>query len=411
MSRRTYRAFTFPILVFALLAPPNLRAAEPPAAARPDNRPTGSPADGGIGQNAALRYWIAFAQLPTLDAAQQKIVGDWQTTPLNADSRKAIQSADASLRYLHYGAAMPRCNWGSPMEEGFSLLLPHLSKGRQLARLALLRARDRFENSDPTGAVDDVADAFTLGRHLAGEEGVLIATLVRYSVEDWAIEAAAPHLSGLKPEVLDRLAGRLDRLPPGPSLGDYARVEQAFGQRWLIGHIRDEAAKGKWEAFVISSFDIPAEGGVPPAYDGRSLIRASGGTAEGVIAQLEKLDVFYDGVAALLDLPPDQFRPKYAELTAKVKDNPFASLLLPNFEAVYNKAARYRTRVALFRAAVAIARGGPDKAKDFPDPFGEGAPFAYRQLPGGFELRSKLTQSPGPDRQPEPVTLTVGAGH
>jgi hypothetical protein len=61
-----------------------------------------------------------------------------------------------------------------------------------------------------------------------------------------------------------------------------------------------------------------------------------------------------------------------------------------------------RTRLALFKAAIAVAQGGPDKVKDFPDPFGKG-PFEYRALPQGFELRSQLR-----DPQGQPVTLTVG---
>ena len=53
------------------------------------------------------------------------------------------------------------------------------------------------------------------------------------------------------------------------------------------------------------------------------------------------------------------------------------------------------------KAAIAVARGGPDKVKDFRDPFGDG-PFEYKALPQGFELRSKL-QFRG-----EPVVLQVG---
>ena len=58
---------------------------------------------------------------------------------------------------------------------------------------------------------------------------------------------------------------------------------------------------------------------------------------------------------------------------------------------------------ALFRAALAVANGGPDKLKEaqYRDPFGTG-PFEYRARPQGFELVAKLTV------RGEPVKLTVG---
>ena len=59
--------------------------------------------------------------------------------------------------------------------------------------------------------------------------------------------------------------------------------------------------------------------------------------------------------------------------------------------------------MALFKAAIAVVQGGPDKLKDIKDPFGDG-PFEYRALDKGFELKSKLLF------KGQPVTLTVGKG-
>ena len=62
---------------------------------------------------------------------------------------------------------------------------------------------------------------------------------------------------------------------------------------------------------------------------------------------------------------------------------------------------RAQTRMALFKAALAVVQGGPDRLKDIKDPFGDG-PFEYRASGEGFELKSKLLH------QGKPVTLTVG---
>jgi hypothetical protein len=64
---------------------------------------------------------------------------------------------------------------------------------------------------------------------------------------------------------------------------------------------------------------------------------------------------------------------------------------------------RNETQKALFRAALTVVQGGPDKLKDIKDPFGDG-PFQYRALDQGFELKSRLLF------KGQPVLLTVGNG-
>jgi hypothetical protein len=64
---------------------------------------------------------------------------------------------------------------------------------------------------------------------------------------------------------------------------------------------------------------------------------------------------------------------------------------------------RSQAQMAILKAALAVVQGGPEKVKEFRDPFGDGS-FEYRRLDTGFELKSKLLF------KDQPVTLTVGAG-
>ena len=57
--------------------------------------------------------------------------------------------------------------------------------------------------------------------------------------------------------------------------------------------------------------------------------------------------------------------------------------------------------MALFKAALAVVKGGPDQLEAIKDPFGDG-PFEYRNLEKGFELKSKLLF------KGQPVALMVG---
>src|ERR1700674_1897643 len=78
-----------------------------------------------LGGNAALEYWQAFATLPKLtDAEQTRLNAEFLTMPLDAHARELVTRADYALKMMHYGAALPRCDWGYPYEEGTDMLLP-----------------------------------------------------------------------------------------------------------------------------------------------------------------------------------------------------------------------------------------------------------------------------------------------
>lgn len=66
-----------------------------------------------------------------------------------------------------------------------------------------------------------------------------------------------------------------------------------------------------------------------------------------------------------------------------------------------NISAKAETLMLMLRAAAAGVLEGPEKLKDFKDPYGSG-PFEYRALQSGFELKSVLLY------EGNPVTLTAG---
>src|SRR5436190_21054565 len=86
------------------------------------------------GANAALKYWTGFGAMPRLDKDQEKLLEDVAAAPLNDAARTLADAAGQSLLYLHRGAALPQCDWALNTEAGVYLVLPHLSKARELAR-------------------------------------------------------------------------------------------------------------------------------------------------------------------------------------------------------------------------------------------------------------------------------------
>ena len=113
-----------------------------------------------------MKYWQAFALLPTLDKDQEKLLQEWNKVPLDAAALKLIDGSRMSLVYLHRGAKLPRCDWSLDYEDGIGLRLPYCPKSLTLARLAALHARHEFEQGHWKAGWEDVTALLKLGRHV-----------------------------------------------------------------------------------------------------------------------------------------------------------------------------------------------------------------------------------------------------
>jgi len=119
---------------------------------------------------------------------------------------------------------------------------------------------------------------------------------------------------------------------------------------------------------------------------------------------LEDLLPLNDQLAKLTALPWKEFDTQYPEFVKQAKAaNPLAGFVLPSMDKIVAAERRNQTQMALFKAALVVVQGGPDKLREIKDPFGDG-PFEYRALDKGFELKSKLLF------KGQPVMLTVGKG-
>jgi hypothetical protein len=345
--------------------------------------------------NAALKYWQAFGLLPTLDKDQEKVVEDWSKVPLDAAARKVIDQSRNSVKYLRRGAKLDRCDWAPDYEDGIGLLLPHLVKARTLARLAGLHARAEFEAGHAKAGWEDALAALRLGRHVEADP-IMINQLVGYHIEAVAIDAAAPYLPGLKGLAAD-MAADLNRLPPERSPAEVLRQEKDSFLGWMVREVRaaERRKAGSWQEVWRALYAGETDAETKAAAE-------SVQSADEAVKRLEELLPVYDELAKLVALPWKEFDARYPEFTRKAKAaNPLAAAILPAVDKVLANQRRAQARLAMFKAAVAVVRGGPDKVKESKDPFGDG-PFGYRAVGDGFELSSKLTY------QGKPVVLTVG---
>src|SRR5690242_13959571 len=92
---------------------------------------SGGAANAALEPNAALRYWAAFDFVPHTQE-QLAVLENWQREPLNDSTDKLLHEGRHALEYLQEGAQQAECNWGLNYSKGPMLLLPELSKCRDL---------------------------------------------------------------------------------------------------------------------------------------------------------------------------------------------------------------------------------------------------------------------------------------
>ena len=350
--------------------------------------------------NAALKYWQAFATLPKFTDAENKIIGDCLTAPLDDAARKILTNSEYSLTMLHRAAAVPRCEWSMSYEDGVFALLPQCPAARVLASLACLRARQRFETGQQAEAIEDLLSAMTLGRHIS-VDGSLIAVLVGYSVEARAIELFAHVLPSFNPKTIKDLKTRVDALPP---FGTEATALMACEKEtlyWFIRKVKETKDKEgllKFLGWVGISEEKDRDTGNTAA----EFLKECGGTADGVTNFAVEALPSYDKLAKCLDLPLNEFEKEFERESIRQASNPVYKVFFPSLARARQSGVRADVRRALFLAALAVQLDGQSAMKDYLDPFGGGR-FEFAPFKGGFELHSKLK-----GQDDKPVTLTVG---
>lgn len=354
--------------------------------------------DSALGNNAALKYWQAFATLPKFsDEEQSKLMSESATMPLDAHARDLVTKAEYSLRMLHRGAAVRPCNWGiAYKDEGAETRLPQLSAARVLSALAGLRARIEFAEGHPRAGIDDLVATMALGRQVS-LDGSLIAVLVGYYIDDHTGAMLAANLTRLNAGELRDLQGRLKDLPPGGRPATAIRDTEESFMTWVAAKV---SATKDMNEFLNALVNMGVFGNERDRSKARALIDACGGTKEGFLKQLEALRRLDGLLAQKLDLDFDQSEKAINEIIAQNAGNPLLPVMMPGMMNCRRAQARSDIRRALLETAIDIQLNGRDALKNHTDPVTH-TPFERADIAGGFELSSTWKRTP-------PLTLTVG---
>jgi hypothetical protein len=348
-----------------------------------------------LDNNAALSYWQAFALLPPIDDKTRERMRSIMRGDSSVDDnmRKLVAASEDSLLLLYRGASIESCGWGIAYDNGPYTLLPHLGKARELSRIALLRARIRFDAGQLEEGMNDSIAAIQLGRH-AGHDGVvvLINILVGFAIEFEAIETIVASLHRLNLEQRNEFEQRINQVQPAVDMKAAVQGERDVFLGWLIREI--ESGRSGDRILELAS---ELGSGTEP----RIIARVKQASPEQLLNWAKKMNAFYDTVLAAMSPDSDEANAKVEDLDAQLSHpqtgNPLGELFLPALGPARQAAKRLVTKRAQLKAAFALFDGGPsvlDRAA-LGDPFGDG-PFQLKRLNDGAELISDLKRGDTP---------------
>jgi len=136
-------------------------------------------------RNAALRYWMAFAEMrdPPADKSIQDLLEETSAGDAAWDEQKLGPILDANgeaIRTMQRATQLPECDWGLEYNRGARAPISYVPRARAMARLNQLYGIRAMAKGNSQGAVDAWLAGIRFSEHLA-RGGTLIFALVAKS--------------------------------------------------------------------------------------------------------------------------------------------------------------------------------------------------------------------------------------
>jgi hypothetical protein len=322
--------------------------------------------------NAADLYRQAFALYAALTNDERKILRDWRTNVDAAVETKLCEKIHPICDLMHQASTMTNCDWGiDPItEESLQTWSYEIGKAGGIARAAIWSAA-HCRSNDVTGATDDIVAELPLGQQLsrATTEGCwgdmslqkeasayVAQNLGRFqgaddqrlaaAFNDPAYEDAPRNAMEQEADMLNRFAQKLAGMPAAKAEKEYSMW--ANNQVFACSNLDQAASIATLKQFSSIERNLAAASIYSPANDFASWLKRSN--------DLQKFDAT-------------------------------AADFLANCYAFIGSVQDAAVSRALVVTALAVARDGVGALQTYPDP-SSGQPFAYKESPDGFELRS-----------------------
>jgi hypothetical protein len=280
-------------------------------------------------QNAALRYWAAFAlmQDPPLDKGILDLVDNVASGKAAWDESRLgpiLDANEAAIQTMQRGSRLRDCEWGLEYELGPAAPIPHLAKARVLGRLNALAGMRFAARGQLPEAISTWIAGVRFAQHVA-QGGSLISLLSARLVLDTNIAATSTTARrvAIGPSERTQMAAALTALPESAfDWGSALQREAAAGEVVVQQLSRASDVKASYRSLIGEG--APDNFSLPTVAD---------------VAAFRKVIAL---AVTALRLPPDAASQRLSAVEASRKNlHPLLNRLIPSLSRVND------TRVAL----------------------------------------------------------------
>lgn len=330
--------------------------------------------------NAAHNYHAAFEEIARLPDADAALPGPNEPLPPKDKSEQIVFRLGPALKCLHEATVKQECDWENDLyRKGAAATFPHLAKSQDLARRAIFRARYYRQSDRRNQAIEDIRAVIVLA-HRIGDEGRtgLVGLTERYKIEQTVVDV-------LRQWITDAESARsLDSL--------WQLAIQAEGNLPKTGLLLERETILPWTRRLVTAGNLTAEEQKWRDRFFGQLLAERG--APWILQKTDETKVHYTEVGDLLDLPIDQFIPKFRQYLQKLDGagNPFSQVAIvecPGIPGAYLRSRKLRAQWTILQAASDVFHRGPGAMKETADPYGDG-PLKYEASADGFSIHSSL---------------------
>ena len=223
-------------------------------------------------KNAALRYWIAFAEMQDIpaDKATQELLEKMVAGEMAWDDKKVTPILDANrtaIQIMQRAMELPECDWGLEYSQGARASIAYVPRARALARLNTLEGMRQLAAGDSAAAVNTWLAGVRFSQDLARGGSLIFALMGKVTLVPNLRELKQAAAGGKLTEAQKNQASEVVRALPedGFDWGAAWGIEAATLEQFLreLQTARDPAAT--YEALMGSP--LPKRGLPPTARD------------------------------------------------------------------------------------------------------------------------------------------------
>ena len=269
-------------------------------------------------RNAALRYWLAFADMqdPNSDPATRTLLGKTAAGEAPWDEAKLgaiLDKNEAAIMRMQRATKLPDCDWGIEYSDGPTASIAYAPRARVMASLNTLYGMRQAAKGNQQAAVQTWLDGIRFSQDVAKGGSLIFALIAKLSlIADLHAIAQAAQSGKLSRAERQQVAQVVSALPD--SVFDWSNAEALEEGTIELALDQMEKSENPANAYAeIMGKDVPPHLVFPTPSDRAAFHK------------------FALSVAEAFQLPPDQTQTKLPALQKTLNSlNPFYPELVPS---------------------------------------------------------------------------------